>query len=221
MNASIVELELELERAIQSDDRYKRVDNMKKKAILTAESYDQFRGLVACAKDDLRPLSKEERERGLDGIAGSVKTRINKGVGEAIVAANIIIETKPETTIKKVPRKASSFDRLWRTIDVPTRFELLTKIKSKHYSRIFQRELEFSLTTEIFEALEKGEIDESNSEKIIGLLKFISENNGRLSLNVAFMSNEEKEMVQRAFTKLKGVCSDTEIVDQVKKAFSP
>lgn len=47
INTNILEKELQL--ALESDVRYKQTDGMKKRAIKVAQSYDEFKNMVACA----------------------------------------------------------------------------------------------------------------------------------------------------------------------------
>ena len=42
-------LEKDLQLALDSDVKYKQTDNMKKRAIKVAGSYDEFKNMVACA----------------------------------------------------------------------------------------------------------------------------------------------------------------------------
>jgi len=53
-------LRTELATAVASDRRRKAVDEMKKRSILTAGSYDEFRHLVKCAENDQKPLTTKE-----------------------------------------------------------------------------------------------------------------------------------------------------------------
>ena len=51
-------LERELAASVEADARYHREDDMKKRAITVAPTYDDFRNMVACAH--LKPLSRAE-----------------------------------------------------------------------------------------------------------------------------------------------------------------
>lgn len=51
-------LERELASAVEDEERRLRVDEMKKRAIATARTYDEFRSLVACANQ--KPISTKE-----------------------------------------------------------------------------------------------------------------------------------------------------------------
>lgn len=59
-NINADRLSKELSAALEFDTRYKQTDNMKKRAVKTATSYDDFKAMVACAH--LKKLSKKEVE---------------------------------------------------------------------------------------------------------------------------------------------------------------
>ena len=60
-------LERELLGALEFDKKYKLQDNMKKRAVKQAPSYDDFRNMVACAhlkkvtRQDIESLSKSKK----------------------------------------------------------------------------------------------------------------------------------------------------------------
>lgn len=78
-------LERELASAVARDREARAVDEMKKRAITTAASYDEFKGLVACA--NLAPLSRQEslllkpQPRGGGAAGGS---RLQAGLFDAL-----------------------------------------------------------------------------------------------------------------------------------------
>lgn len=59
-NINASKLSKELKDALEFDIRYKQTDNMKKRAIRSATSYDEFKAMVACSH--LKKLSKKEVE---------------------------------------------------------------------------------------------------------------------------------------------------------------
>ena len=48
-NINTEKLSKELKDALQFDVTYKKKDNMKKRAVRIAQSYDEFKNMVACA----------------------------------------------------------------------------------------------------------------------------------------------------------------------------
>lgn len=61
----------ELATAVSAEETYSRVNEMKKRAITTAATYDDFKNLVACAKDGLKPVSNKELQDDLLHTSGS------------------------------------------------------------------------------------------------------------------------------------------------------
>ena len=59
-NINTKKLARELRGALDHDVKYKQVDNMKKRAIRVAPSYDDFKAMVACAH--LKTLNRKEIE---------------------------------------------------------------------------------------------------------------------------------------------------------------
>jgi len=59
-NLNVSLLKSEIKHDLSSDATYKAVDAMKKKAIHTATSYDEFKNFVACAEQ--KPLDRGEME---------------------------------------------------------------------------------------------------------------------------------------------------------------
>ncbi len=59
-NINSSKLAKELKGALEFDMKYKQTDNMKKRAIRSAGSYDEFKAMVQCAH--LKKLSKKEVE---------------------------------------------------------------------------------------------------------------------------------------------------------------
>ena len=59
-NLNVSLLKTEIKSDLASDATYKAVDAMKKKAIHTAQSYDEFKNFVACAEQ--KPLDRGEME---------------------------------------------------------------------------------------------------------------------------------------------------------------
>jgi hypothetical protein len=77
----------ELATAVSAEETYSRVNEMKKRAITTAATYDDFKNLVACAKDGLKPVSNKE----LQDELLHAKTRSFPGsTGHASAAAKAV-----------------------------------------------------------------------------------------------------------------------------------
>lgn len=99
-------LEAELSEAMAKDGERKAVDDMKKRAILTAASYDEFKNLVACA--NLKPLSRDDFAK---RASVSVNHALGGGAGTSASAARGELHSS-----KAHPRTAGEFDREWRRV---------------------------------------------------------------------------------------------------------
>lgn len=67
-------LQQELQDALQSDVRYKQIDNMKKRAVRVATDYDEFKAMVSCAH--LKKLTSKEVESLSTAKKGWKKTHV-------------------------------------------------------------------------------------------------------------------------------------------------
>lgn len=72
INTSV--LQTELQDALQSDVRYKQIDNMKKRAVRVATDYDEFKAMVSCAH--LKKLTSKEVESLSAAKKGWKKTHV-------------------------------------------------------------------------------------------------------------------------------------------------
>lgn len=70
LNASV--LSKELKEALDFDVKYKQTDNMKKRAVKVAQSYDEFKAMVSCAH--LKKLNRQEVESLSHAKKGWVKS---------------------------------------------------------------------------------------------------------------------------------------------------
>jgi hypothetical protein len=81
-NISAQSLECELKSALEFDVKYKQTDSMKKRAVRTAQSYDDFKNMVACAH--LKTLSRKEVES-LSQVKKGWKKGFDKPLSESIL----------------------------------------------------------------------------------------------------------------------------------------
>lgn len=138
-------IERELSAAFEADHKRKAEDSMKKRAILSARSYDEFRHLVAAAtlkpmeKDDFQKKVELAPNRGLAGLTGaSVRSKTSDTIGfglpaliavddssaTAAAAASASASAGPassagggaSTPTPVVPASPADFDRAWRRL---------------------------------------------------------------------------------------------------------
>jgi hypothetical protein len=125
-NIDTEHLSKELRDALDFDIKYKQTDNMKKRAIRTAGSYDDFKGMVACAH--LKTLNRGEVESLRDIKRGWQKSNpvgssitaniLSKEVHKQndIVKGATMSDTIISTTKFKKPKTPMELERDWRRL---------------------------------------------------------------------------------------------------------
>ena len=103
-NINTKKLTKELKGALEFDVKYKQTDNMKKRAIRTAGSYDEFKAMVACAH--LKKLSKTEVESLSHVKKGWKKpvTQAEKASTAAILEMEIEQENLEKMNLSQAPK---------------------------------------------------------------------------------------------------------------------
>jgi hypothetical protein len=140
-------IEKELSAAFQADHKRKAEDEMKKRAILSARSYDEFRHLVAAAT--LKPMERDDfakklelaPNRALSSLTGSATHRASDAIGFAVptsladpsavtaaAAASAVSASKGSSASgPSLPTTTAEFERTWRRLpkDAATRGRFL------------------------------------------------------------------------------------------------
>ena len=126
-------LENELSAAVEKERSRVAVDEMKKRAIGTAKSYEEFKNLVACA--DLKPLAPQDissksavsANHGLSALTAAHSKAAGGGRASAFglgpapqtaaspAAAAALSAAAPSTAAASV-RNDAEFDRAWRRL---------------------------------------------------------------------------------------------------------
>lgn len=105
-------LERELATAIDDEERRVRVDEMKKRAIGTARSYDEFRNLVLCANQ--KPVTPAEMssltamKRQVQFNTASRAAAAAEDVSDAASAASATVR------VEEAPATFADFEKVWR-----------------------------------------------------------------------------------------------------------
>lgn len=112
-------LQRELASAITMESERHNVDEMKKRAITTAKSYDEFKNLVACANQ--APLSRHEQLTSLaNGGPMKYNRRVDASAGTKRAAAPGSTSSQPakEALVAQVAAASSpgAFDTAWRRL---------------------------------------------------------------------------------------------------------
>lgn len=104
----------ELATAVDDENGRKAVDNMKKRAITSAKSYDEFKALVACA--NLKPLSKGDSLHQLSA-RGATRPKLKRNA-EQCDAGAVEEPTGNATQLFQLQkaRTPADFGRVWRRL---------------------------------------------------------------------------------------------------------
>lgn len=115
-------LERDLQLALDSDVKYKQTDNMKKRAIKVAASYDEFKNMVACAHlkkvssqdiESLKHAKKGWKKQSTSSTAASLLQDEVDGTRAApIFSASLIAAEK-----RKPPKSFTEFHKIWRRLE--------------------------------------------------------------------------------------------------------
>ncbi|CAN0540110.1 unnamed protein product [Ectocarpus sp. 12 AP-2014] len=149
-------LHLELSAALKEDVSRKKTDEMKKRAIHTAASYDEFRHMVSCAQ--LNPVTRKEMEmlsdpkRGwqgrVSGVAPTTKVSGSTGRQKAPRRTQRSVDTAISGGAKagplRAPKDYAQFQRDWRRRCRTNgeRRDYLRLVGPKNVSALFRVEME-------------------------------------------------------------------------------
>jgi hypothetical protein len=124
-NLNTAKLEKELLANLQADIKYKQTDNMKKKAVKTAGSYEQFRAMVDCAH--LKTLKTKEIESLKDVRKGWKKENTSSKANEALILEQEINDASKLSAVSLSssaatgefvkPKTPLELERDWRRLD--------------------------------------------------------------------------------------------------------
>lgn len=214
-------LEAELATAIEDEERRIKVDEMKKRAIGSARSYEEFKNLVACAtlkpvsKQDLQELSKRSSSRAHNVLAAraprdasasgaSAAPALPSGVSATAAQPRSALEFDRDFTrsgpgsqeqLRSVPPCASAL----RPPDVTARVRsYMLSVKASRLERIFKVDLDAILLARMLLVLDaawaadaQAAADRSTSRKVCKLLGSLT-GLPRFDLALSFLSGEER-----------------------------
>lgn len=179
-------LERELSVAVYEDERHQRVDAMKKRAVTTAQNYDEFKNLVACANDMLKPVTSAEIAELRQGRSGWKQRRPtaprtarrgpakNQGLGPSA----------------KPPRTPLDFERDWRRCgDASARRAYLEGHGVERLGAIWASELDAATLGSLLDVLTQMDNPETWLEAVVRAPRF--------ALSLAFLDAEQRTAVLR------------------------
>ena len=164
----------DLSEAFAIDAKYKAEDDMKKRAIVTARSYDEFKNLVAAAQlkpidaGDIARKSVTHANRSLLSSGGGVVRDAPLGfdlrggrAAEGVAAPRPLLSATPTG----LPANWAEFDRAWRRLpkERPHRAAFLAALGEPSLVRMFTLDLDGELLGDVLAVL-AAEADASGGE---------------------------------------------------------
>ncbi|EQC39828.1 hypothetical protein SDRG_03248 [Saprolegnia diclina VS20] len=208
-------LQKELAQALDEDRKYKATDEMKKRAIHTAASYDEFKNFVLCA--DLKPVSSKE----LQNLSKSERQR-NRLYHKK---SSSIKATRPATLTgadDAPPKSSVEFQRTWQrscSTDA-AKLQYLERTTPARLAKLFQAEIDADLFGSIVATLRRllrgvnpdGEIDAYEAEQAlvtssIAILSAIGQTRRR-SLLLSFLTATQADDLTQLLDHLHSVAGD-------------
>ncbi|XP_055476242.1 coiled-coil domain-containing protein 103 [Psammomys obesus] len=190
-------LEKELQAALAADEKYKRENDAKLRAVeQRVPSYEDFRGIVLASH--LKPLEQKDKMGGKRIAPWNCHTTQERTFQD--VATEIPQEKSPFQ-----PTTSSEFYRDWRRHlrSGPERYQALLQLGGPRLGHLFQTDVGFGLLGELLVALaEHVRLDDR--EAVLGILHSLA-NTGRFTLNLSLLSHAERESCQHLFQKLQAM----------------
>jgi len=214
----------ELSTAVEADERRRAVDEMKKRSVLTARSYDEFKNLVACAEHGQRPVTSREMEffgnpgryQGFHDrrrMKSAQTSNDTKGSSETarMLAAKLASpctefeNRKPDehSAWKEeelaVPKTMPEFEQFWRREDLEMQIKaaILVQIDTTKVFRVDSPDL-----GEIIQCLKAGvdaRTPATRPEFLFNVQKFLSKlpATPRFELNLSFLSKRQQDELEQ------------------------
>lgn len=238
-NIDPVFLEKELQSALEFDLKYKQTDGMKKRAIKTAGTYDEFKNMVACAH--LKTVSREEVES-LRAVKKGWTKKKERAPETLVLEKEMATSTGNHTSAaviepkkKRKPKTSMDFDRDWRRMKtVSDKLSYLAFVGLARSTKILKCDMSAELMEDIVLTLLQHQEESINAEEstkneaseaevesptivpAFAWLKSFSEFD-RFSLNVRFLN---QDTILRVSEWLSEKCQDEEDVAVVAARYN-
>ncbi|NWS79419.1 CC103 protein, partial [Toxostoma redivivum] len=186
-------LERELLAALAEDERRQREGEAKLRALRQGvPDYDQFREIVLASH--LKPLEKKDR-------LGQRRNVLWNPCAALAKAAPAHTGEIPQE-LHQLPRTAAEFHRDWRRCfkSGTEKYQFLLRLGGEALGRIFQADVGFGLLGEFLTVLAEN-ICPGDRAAVLQILQSLV-GTKRFGLNVALLSQAEKESRQHLFRKL-------------------
>ncbi|XP_058904833.2 coiled-coil domain-containing protein 103 isoform X2 [Kogia breviceps] len=190
-------LEKELQAALTADEKYKRENAAKLRAVeQRVASYEEFRGIVLASH--LKPLEQKGK------IGGKRTVPWNCHSIQGRPSQDETTEISLEKTLLQ-PETSAEFYRDWRRYlrSGPERYEALLQLGGPKLGRLFQVDVGFGLLGEMLMAL-ADHVRPADRRVVLGILRSLA-STGRFTLNLSLMSHAERESCRSLFQKLQAM----------------
>ncbi|KAL2295171.1 hypothetical protein Nmel_018328 [Mimus melanotis] len=192
-------LERELLAALAEDERRQREGEAKLRALRQGvPDYDQFREIVLASH--LKPLEKKDRLGQRRNVLWNPCAAPAKAAPAHTGEIPQVRETPQE--LDQLPRSAAEFHRDWRRYfkSGTEKYQFLLELGGEALGRIFQADVGFGLLGEFLTVLAEN-ICPGDRAAVLQILQSLV-GTKRFGLNVALLSQAEKESRQDLFRKL-------------------
>ncbi|XP_075418085.1 dynein axonemal assembly factor 19 [Tenrec ecaudatus] len=190
-------LEKELQDALAADEKYKRENAAKLRAVeQRVASYEEFRGIVLASH--LKPLERKDKMEGKRTRPWNCHTSQGSTSQDQ---ATEIFQAKPLLQ----PETSAEFYRDWRRHlrSGPERYQVLLQLGGPKLGRLFQMDVGFGLLGELLVAL-ADHVRPADRVAVLGILRSLA-GTGRFHLNLSLLSRAERESCRALFQKLQAM----------------
>ncbi|KAI5935778.1 Coiled-coil domain-containing protein 103 [Manis javanica] len=190
-------LEKELQAALSADEKYKRENAAKLRAVeQRVASYEEFRSIVLASH--LKPLEHKDKIGGKRTVSWNCHTtqgRTSQDETTEIFQEKVLLQ--PETS--------AEFYRDWRRYlrSGPERYQALLQLGGPRLGHLFQTDVGFGLLGELLVAL-ANHVKPADQLVVLEILHSLA-STGRFTLNLSLLSHAEKESCRDLFQKLKAM----------------
>ncbi|XP_051014757.1 coiled-coil domain-containing protein 103 [Acomys russatus] len=187
-------LEKELQAALAADEKYKRENDAKLRAVeQRVPSYEDFRGIVLASH--LKPLEQKDKVGGKRIVPWNCHTTQDRTFQD--VTTEIPQEQAPFQ-----PQTSAEFYRDWRRHlrSGPERYQALLQLGGPKLGDLFQMDVGFGLLGELLVALAEH-FRLSDRAAVLEILQSLA-NTGRFALNLSLLNGAERASCLRLFQKL-------------------
>ncbi|XP_049637176.1 coiled-coil domain-containing protein 103 [Suncus etruscus] len=192
-------LEKELQAALDADEKYKRENAAKFRAVeQRVSSYEEFRDIVLASH--LKPLERKDKIR--EKITAPWNCHCTQERASQDESANISQE-KPLFQ----PETSAEFYRDWRRYlqSGPERYQALLQLGGAKLGRLFQTDVGFGLLGELLVVM-GDHVRRADQPRVLQILRSLADT-GRFTLNLSLLSPAERQSCRGLFQKLRAMSS--------------